>query len=525
MGDTSPTLTPTEASPREGRHFERFLRNPRVRVAAWVLVGLVLASGIVGGIHRGLANQPDWRDFARESRHVWDHGTIPTSTTMFGYLPAAFLAIWPFSVWTPPPWGLIAFVTCNVVACVGSGWILRQWWFTGSKGTEPCCVDNAEHPCGPPRRLWHRRLAGGITGGTPVPRFDRGAFVWPVLIVAVHAQHVLQANQLTLWLLLICVTGLTLLMYQRDILGGAVLGLGVCLKVTPGVFLLYLAIRRQWKALAAMLLAIAAFDVAPSIAAFGVDGAIQEHRAWLRRADWYSSRRLIDEPHLRIRRHGHNCAWSVVLGRWLRPAPDADFQIILHGDPPAEAVAAAKASLAPNEYLVLDPMPTEGTVWIKTRDAIPDVPRMRLANLSADAVFAIWVVTLAVPIGLLCFATHRTRGSPRRSVAWSAEAAMWMLLMFWPSPMVRDYYLALALPACVVICRFLATEENASHRRARAIGLVSMAVFFGGVACIKWDAGTFYGLHLATLAVLAIACAVIWRTATPRRVAAADSFE
>jgi hypothetical protein len=488
LGNTSPTLTPTAASPRERTRFERIFRNPRVRVVAWVIVGLVLTSGIVGGIHRGLENQPDWRDFARESRHVWDHGTIPISTAMFGYLPAAFFALWPFTIWPPAPWGLIAFVACNVVACLGSGWILYRGWFAPSSGVEP---------------------PGGSCRSEAI---DRGAFVWPVLIVVAHAQHVLQANQLTLWVLLLCVTGLTLLMYERDVLGGIALGLGVCLKVTPGVFLVYLALRRQWKALAAMVFAIAAFDVAPSVVAFGVDGAIREHQAWLRRADWYSNRRLIEEPHLRIRRHGHNCAWSVVLGRWLRPAPDADYQVILHGDPPADIVAEAKASLAPNEYLVLDPMPTEGTVWSKTRDAIPDVPRMRIANLSARTVLAIWLVTLAVPIGLLCFATHRSRGSPRRSLAWAAEAALWMLLMFWPSPMVRDYYLALALPACVVVARFLATEELTSYRRTRAIGLGSLSLFFAGVVCMGWNDATFYGLHLVTLAALSIACAVVWRT-------------
>ncbi len=489
MDDKPPALTPTAAFPRARSRIETFFQSPRVRVAAWVIVGLVLVSGIVGGIHRGLENQPDWRDFAHESRHVWTHATVSLSTTMFGYLPTAFLALRPFTVWTPPPWGLIAFVACNIVACLGSGWILRRWWFAPTNAAEP------------------------RSAASPSKTVDRGAFVWPVLVIVAHAQHVLQSNQLTLWVLLLCVAGLTLLMYERDVLGGAVLGLGVCLKVTPGVFLVYLALRRQWRALAAMVLAIAAFDGVPSIMAFGVDGAIREHRAWLRRADWYSNRRLIDEPHLRIRRHGHNCAWSVVLGRWLRPVPDADYQIILHGDPPGQVVAEARASLGPNEYLVLDPLPTEGTVWSKTRDAIPDVPRMRLANLSAGTVFAIWLVTLAIPIGLLCFATHGSRGSPRRSLAWAAEAALGMLLMFWPSPMVRDYYLALALPACVVVGRFLATEEAVVHRRTRAIGLGALALFFAGVVCIKWDDATFYGLHLATLVALGIACAVVWRAA------------
>ncbi|MCG8405101.1 MAG: DUF2029 domain-containing protein [Phycisphaerales bacterium] len=451
------------------------LRNRYARAVAWLVVGATFVSGVLGGYHRGTNNQPDWRDFTKESRHVWQHLNIPPSTTMFGYLPTTFFCLWPFTQWTPPTFGLIAFIGFNVFAALASCYILSRWWFVG----------------------------GGI---------DKALFIWPMFLFIAHIQHVLQANQLTLWVLLLCVAGLTLLKHKHDWLGGLTLGLGVCVKVTPAVFLIYLGLRRQWRAVAGMLLAVVAFDVLPSVIVFGFDGAVREHRMWLKRADWYSNRRLIEDPYLRIRRHGNNCAYSLVLARWLRPSQNADYQMILHGDPPPETIKKTETELQENEYLVLDPKPTPGTDWSRSRSEIPDVPRFRLANLSAQTVRLIWMLTLAIPIGALCLATHRQRRVAPGENGWTAEAALWMLLMFWPTPMMRDYYLALSLPAYIVVWRtvILAAEQTGKLRRAGA-GIAAIAFFYVSVLAIGWDDAVFYGLHLATLAGLAGACVWSWR--------------
>ena len=460
----------------------RFFRNRYVVAFAWLIVVATFVSGIVGGYHRGIHNQPDWRSWVSESQYVWHHGSIPAGTSMFGYLPAAFFALWPFTQWLPPSVGLVAFIAVNAFAGIASCYMLYRWWFL------PACP-------------------GASTTG-----YHKASFVWPLFLFIAHIQHVLQANQFTLWVLLLCVTGLTLLMHKREWLGGLVLGLGVCIKVTPAVFLVYLALRRQWKALAAMVIAIVVFDVATSVLFFGLDGAVQEHRMWLRRADWYSNRRFIEDPYLRVRRHGHNCSWSIVLARWLRPPPDADYQVILHGDPPVEVVEQTRSALRDDAYLVLDPMPTAGMTWSKTRDEIPDLPRFRFAHLSAEVVWWIWAVTLAIPIGLLLAATHRRRRGQPGSAGWSAEAALWMLLMLWPTPMMRDYYLALALPAFVVVWRMvLMAGTSGRERRSRLVGIAAIAFFYLSVVCLSWQTGTFYGLHLATVAGLVVACIRAWR--------------
>jgi hypothetical protein len=482
-----------------------FFDNRYVRALAWLVVASVFISGLVGGYHRGQANQPDWRDFSRESRYVWQHHAIRPGTSMFGYLPAAFMALWPFTQWTPPTIGLVAFITANTLAAVATCFILYRWWFLGEGNA---AAARATCP-----------LPGGRieSAGDPMRR----AFVWPLFLSIAHIQHVLQANQFTLWVLLLCVAGLTLLRHRHDLVGGLLLGLGVCIKVTPAVFLVYLVLRRQWKALSAMILAVIVFDVVPSMVVFGAEGAIREHRRWLQRAGWYSNGRLIEEPSLRIRRHGHNCAYSLVLARWLRPPPAADHQLILNGQPPAEVVAATRAALRHDEYLVLDPMPTPGAAWSRTRDRVPDLPRFRVAHLSARAVWLIWCITLAGCVGSLAVATHRRRRAPRASVKWAAEAGLWMLLMLWLTPMMRDYYLALTLPAYVVMWRTALVGDVTAQGRKLAAGAI--AICYLSVLCIGWDTVTFYGLHMITLAVLTAACAWTWNSARQNEEAAATA--
>lgn len=86
-----------------------------------------------------------------------------------------------------------------------------------------------------------------------------------------------------------------------------------------------------------------------------------------------------------------------------------------------------------------------------------------------------------------------------------------MLLMLWLTPMMRDYYLALTLPAYVVMWRTALRGDGTAHGRKLAAGAI--AICYLSVLCIGWDTVTFYGLHMITLAVLTGACAWTWRTA------------
>jgi hypothetical protein len=55
----------------------RWFSNRWLVGIAWAAVVLTLASGVVGGLHRGLEDQPDWHAFSHETRYVWEHRAIP----------------------------------------------------------------------------------------------------------------------------------------------------------------------------------------------------------------------------------------------------------------------------------------------------------------------------------------------------------------------------------------------------------------------------------------------------------------
>ncbi len=454
-----------------------FFLRPFIRNIAWTVIALTVGSGVVGGLRRGLHDEPDWRSFYRESRHVWEYHEIPPATGMFGYLPTTFFALWPFTVWSPAEFGLITFVTLNLAAALAVLVILRRYWFAGDEG--------------PDARL----------------------FVWPLFLGVAHFQHPLQANQFTIWVLVLCVGGLTLLMHRREWSGGLVLGLAGCLKLTPFIFLIYALCRRRWRAVGGMVLAIIVFDLVPSVAFFGWDGAIREHRNWLRRVEWYSARRLIEDPNLRVLRHGNNCSYALVLARWLRSPTEADQQVVLRGDPPDGVIDATRSSLAPNEFLTLDPMPPAEGDWAVQRHDLSDrarVPRFHVADLSANAVWLIWAGTLIVGLAAACLATVRCRRSLPGTDGWRAEAALWMLLMLWPTPMLRDYYLGLTFPAFVVFWRTLLLRWDLLSPYGRVFAAGAIAVVYLSVPALASHSANWYGVHLATTAALTAATAWAW---------------
>jgi hypothetical protein len=409
---------------------------------------------------------------------------------MFGYLPATFFAIMPLTVWLPQRGGLALFVVGNVLAATGTAWILYRWWFLG------------------PTRA-------------PESRINSRLFVWPLFLTVAHFQHVLQGNQLTIWVLFWCVSGLTLVMQRRETLGGMLVGMVGCLKVTPLIFVLFFALRRQWRAVSGMMLAVIVFDILPSCVFFGIDGAVREHANWLRRVEWYSNWRFIEDPWLRITRHGHehNTSLAVVLARWLQSPPHGDRQVVLFGDPPVGKVEEIRTSLAPDEHLTIDPMPEGPEGWSIERNTFSDrskIPRFHVGELTGNQTWAIWMFFEITVISGVAISTLIARREFPNSTSFAAQAALWLILMLWPSPMVRDYYLALAIPASVVAWR--AVLENGSRGRLTRGARWALGAVLGSylsVICLSWDLANWYGIHLLTLVMLSAAGAWAWWRATP----------
>jgi len=467
-----------------------------VLAIAGVLVAATLLAGVIGGIHRGLADQPDWRSFAKESAYVWQHRTIPPWTAMFGYLPAAFFALWPFTVAMPRTAGVLAFVTANVAATILCLWVLYRWWFMPSIG----CSDES----------------------TASRRGNWRLFAWPLFLTAAHLQHALQANQLTIWLLLLSATGLTLVMRRREWAGGFLLGAAACLKVTPMVLGAYLLLSRRWRAFLAMAAAVIVLDIVPSWIFLGGSGAAGAHRDWYERTRWFSAARLIEDPWLRVSRHGNdkNCSVAVVLARWLRAQPKGDRHVVVMGDVPPGVIDEARTRLADGEHLTIDPMPPEGGGWSIERYEYADrsrFPRFSLADLPPRVVWWAWLMVMLTPAVLLSLHTLRATTGAGATAADRSTAALWLLMAMWLSPMVRDYYLALALPAVVVLCGLRLCPRSAEAvGKSRIIASVGLVAFYASTLLVGWNAGNWYGLHLLSILVLGVATVSSSRSAGRR---------
>ena len=460
--------------------------------ALWIIVGIALFIGVFGGVRRGLRDRPDWGDFQHETRYVWENHSTRPGTAMFGYLPAATFVLWPFTVWLPDATGTVAFVALNTLAAIVSIWIINRYWL------------------------------GKATA--------HGTIALAALLAAGNLAHAISANQLTVLTLVLLVTGLAMIHHRREWVGGLTLGGAILIKTLPVLLLGYLVIARKWRALGGVALAVVLLDMAPSVAVFGVRGAIDEHRAWVRRASWHSNWHQIRQPFLRVHRHSSNTSYSAALTRWLRKPPEAMRQVIVYGDPPAEVVAAYQRESAPDELLTLDPMPPETGAWSEKRIGdLTWVPRFHLLDLPANAVWWIWASTLAVGFAALCRATWQT--TRRVGYDWAPIVALWLLALFWPSPMARHYYLAWAFPALAVACGALervrhahangcvgmapnnaaATEatDGESGRLGHWLIVAALAFWLVGTACLGWDLVRWYGIHLAALAVLMAAVATI----------------
>ncbi|MGD8450971.1 MAG: glycosyltransferase family 87 protein [Phycisphaerae bacterium] len=459
-------------------------RGRAARRVAGAVVALALVIGVLTGMYRALNNRPDWQPLRDEVRYTWEHGGTAPGTAMFGYLPTTTFCLLPFMTWLPLPVGASLYVLSNVLAALGAIYMLRRWW---------------------------------------VPELPAGAIVWPVLVASPNIAHAIQANQLTLWTLVLCVVGLALVERRRGLTGGLLLGLAALIKTMPALLAGYLLLRRRWRALAGMVLAFVLFDAAPSVAMFGVGGAIDEHRAWLRRSEWHSNRHLIEQPLLRAHRHGHNSSLSAVLTRWLRSVPDADEQVILYGDVPAEEIALARAELTPRQVLTVDPMPPREGGWARLLYDIRWVPRFHVADLPAEVVYGIWLGILLCGLVTLAVATGLTRG---RAENWAPVAAMWLLATFWPSPMARHYYLAWALPGVVVVWAALVRargREPQCWTWGMRLAVAAVVAWVIGDICLGWHLVRWYGIHLAAIGVLMAATAWAWRIGRPAPLAALEA--
>ena len=111
----------------------------------------------------------------------------------------------------------------------------------------------------------------------------RGPPPWAVLIVVLLCARPLisdlQHGNVNIIVMFLVVSGLWALTKGRPLLAGAAIGLSIAVKVTPGLFLPYLAYKRRWRALMGCGLGIALSVLLPTLV-LGLKGNYNQHCNW-----------------------------------------------------------------------------------------------------------------------------------------------------------------------------------------------------------------------------------------------------
>lgn len=255
----------------------------------------------------------------------------------------------------------------------------------------------------------------------------------------------------------------------RDLSAGALLALGICLKMTPAIFLLYWLYQRNWKLLAGALIAGLVFaGLAPAVA-FGPQRYAVLAETWMRNlilpglvgGRWYP-------VHV-------NQSLSGIVSRYFLAGANGD------------------AFWNPDDFPYYDDAPRHG--WIT------------LVALSPAAAKMILRLGQAALVGLVAWAIGWRR-LPRDDGRRALHYALVLLAMLLLNQRTWDHHAAVLLPAAVAIWQGIAFGRMSRRARAWALGLVLAAALPGFLLSTEvfrvaaWLAGLGHaaGDHWADLA-------------------------
>jgi hypothetical protein len=401
----------------ESRTRERLLRAG--------FVGLLIALGVLAA-WRGIAGRYDFHHFYLDARYVWEHGALnpiiaqpatdETRNLPF-YLPVVPLFLAPLTAFGRLPAAMV-WSALQMAALAYSLGVLCRW------------VGNRH------------------AGGTPVALLLATVFALPALYEAARF------NQLSYFVLALLLGGLSALDRERPRVAGVILGVATVLKLLPGIFLLWLLLKRRWSAAIACAVTITVLALVPPALVFGLERTRAYHREWFEynaRGDAAGGMLRSDLPEHFIDRRNESIAQ--VLARWTWP--EHPYRVAW-------------------QPLQLDPQTCK-----------------RLAD----------GITGALLLGLLALTCRpwRTLTIERRH----AEVAAYAIAMLAFSPLVRQYYLVWALPGLVVFAGWaVGGSDEAGRSKPRVLGWIGLAVWLGGMALWPWQITRVCGVHLLMLLTL-----------------------
>ncbi|MGE0479344.1 MAG: glycosyltransferase 87 family protein [Phycisphaerae bacterium] len=294
------------------------------------------------------------------------------------------------------------------------------------------------------------------------------------VVLALPALHeAAKFNQLTFPVLALVVVGADQLARGGVLRAGGLLAVAAVLKLLPALLLVWLLVQRRLRAAAAFVGVATGLIVVPPLVALGPAASGREHVTWWDYNVRGASARGLVDPALREHfiDHRNQSIPAVVARLCWREHP---YRAAWH---PAELQLGA-------------------CTWIAR------------------------AVALGL-LGLLVLATHAGRSARPTAppgVDLSAHVFAWasvyLLAMLILAPLLRQYYLAWALPALVLLATHGLQGRGAAGRTA---AWVAVAAWVLGMAAWLSDAARLFGAHLLMLIVMAATLVIVALSRRVRR--------
>ncbi len=255
------------------------------------------------------------------------------------------------------------------------------------------------------------RLIGRYMSGLPPEDWPVTQLV-PLMLLAAYWSWEFRLNQINTLTLLLMVGSFVCWQRGARSAAGLWIGLAVLLKITPGLLVVWYALKRQYRTTAVAFATVLLAGPVSDAIVFGPETAWQAYRGWQRRAVHTGSHAGL----IRTEREmdWRNQGMGAVLARWLH---DTDYSTHFDNDP-----------------------------RIQTKYAAEQPQTLNVANWSLSG-----VATLAtgISLGSLLVLILLARRPAARMPVWSLrfEFVLFMLAMLWLMPVMRRYHMIWALPA------------------------------------------------------------------------------
>jgi hypothetical protein len=407
-------------------------KKPRER---WLLIGLGVLLGAVSLVSFTQAAKLDYdfHHFYLDAAYVWQHGQLNPDLDnpersqrrqLRFYLPVMALLLSPLTAAGVKPAALL-WTLGHVVALTYSLKVLASW---------------------------------SPAAGSRVP--PRAAIVIATAVALPAIYEAARFNQVSFFVLALVLGGVAALERRQPARAGVWLGFAAVFKLLPALFALWLVLKRQWTAAAALATTALIVALLPCLVVFGPRDTVRYHR------QWWDFNRLWAAGHAKV-------------------ASDARSHFSDHRN---QSIPDTVARLC----------------WPEHPRRVAFQP-FKLDELGCRRISQ--GLTILLVAALAWMTRHSLRWLRRQPVSDAqlrhrcrAEAAVYLLAMLVFSPLLRTYYLIWALPALVLLTRYALDQRV---RRLQRLGQIGFALWLLGMLAWMSDTARAYGVHLVMLIALA----------------------